>query len=510
MNMRALRSAAVAGLVLVTAAACGNTVTTQQGLKIKDSDEVLTGVLDAVRKDNSAALQDGSTTISDKTACFFVKPSPDADTVTDEVACGPVRRLGWSDTRVWDTYGLKFQQNADGEVSATSDELREQGRAIDPGLLEGGQPAQAKDIPEPQAPTSPVTDTAALVPPQTVDKIAFSKLKKPWRIITPAATIEVTEKAEPEVLPSIVLPADERGTAPYYRPAEGQQVKAFKIKIGPPAEQGVPESDGEGDPVSLTTSMALTLGDGKVTIANVGTSADADSTDGDGAPQNWAIGCGDDDDYGDESPFPCDRTGSSEAVLVATVPAQGTVGLHATVNGDAQTLDLTSGKLTSSVSQVEYKRSTLTSEVGEQLRTSTKVSYTDFLDEKQTTTATWTWTIHKVGLSAFDPTRGWAPKGRAWLLVQTSDYDLSGERSYNFDEDDTQPTVTVGGKSYKPNKPADDSGWFGNNVDTYAFLVPDNVTTGTFNYSPRGTFKTGDEPIRYAAKAGSVDFTLQK
>jgi hypothetical protein len=194
------------------------------------------------------------------------------------------------------------------------------------------------------------------------------------------------------------------------------------------------------------------------------------------------------------------------AVLVATLPADSDPALQANVNGSSQSVDLKSGKLRSAVSQMEYHRSGLVTKINQQARTNKKMTYKEYGD-KESEKATWTWTIKSAGLSAFDPTRGWAGNGKAWLVVSTSDYDVSGD-SFSF-ESKSDPTVTIGKKTYKPDL-AGDTDWDEQDKYGFAFKVPATAKHGTFNMRPSGKFTAAESDKHFTAPKSTVKFRLPK
>lgn len=510
---RSVSLVVVVGLLLGLGA-CSSAIKTN-GMKVTEPEQVLVAALAKLKEDNATAIGNGSATVSDKTGCFFVKASADAEEVGDTVACGPIRRLGVDKAKSWDTYALELQQNADGDVTAAIKDEAEPAVAVDPNVLVsagGDGPAAVDDVPEPKAPAAEVTDTAVLMGADKAGDVKFENLDKPWQIITPAATVQVTASGKPEFLPrALASPEGDEGEgAPYYRPAEGQQLLAFKVQIAPPAEKDVPASSGTGDYVDMTSAMSVTVADGKeLSISDIASGGESSESEGEGSGDSWTIACvGASSSWGGGSrSFPCDRTETTEAVLIMTVPTDAKPLLQAKVNGGAQSISLDSGELTSSSSQVEYQRGALTAKVGQQARSTKKLTYESFGD-KESVTATFTWNIDSVALSAFDPTRGWAGDGEAWLLVSTSKYDKNAtDYRGSYFEDTANPSVTVSGSAVKPDL-SDDSWEKGQHV--FAFKVPDSTTAGTFNFQPAGTFTGGESDQRFTASKSAVKFSLPK
>lgn len=214
-----------------------------------------------LREDNATAIQDQSVTVSSDTRCFFTRTASGSDDVSNSLTCGPVRRIGVSDADVWDTYNVQFSQNSKGKVTGTMGDVETVAQPVDAALLvrpDGKKPATADAVPAPQAPRTDIKDTAAVITPESAGDIAFSDLDKSWQLSTPAATIEVTGTATPEFLPADLASSGEDGAdVPYFRPADGQHVLAFRLKVGPGPQPGDSGDSSGRQLVSLDTSLKV-------------------------------------------------------------------------------------------------------------------------------------------------------------------------------------------------------------------------------------------------------------
>lgn len=476
----------VAALVL---AGCGQSITTS-GLKVDRPDELLDASLTKLQQDNTAGTQDQSVSISDDTRCYFIKVSPTSDDVSSSIACGPVRRIGWSDTEIWDQYAVEFAQDAKGKVTGTLGDLESAGQALDVNLLvrpDGKKPADVGDVPSPQAPETDVQDTAAMVLPDATGDISFTDLDAPWVLHTPAASIEITATATPEFLPAgLVAPgSNEDGPAvPYFRPADGQRVLAFKVKVGPGPHSG-DSADTSRQLVSLGTSVLIKVSGRDLQVRDLTGSA---ATDGGDQP-SYALAC---TSGGWSAGYPCDRAETSQLVLIMSVAKDSKPSLGVQVDGAAQSVDLASGALTSSVTQLDYHGGDLSTDIDKLLKVDpVTLSNASFWGDGEDT-CSWSVTLNSAGLQALDPYEGWAKPGRAWLVVHAEDHYPEGECS-NYQDVGYLTTVTVGKDVYK----ITDS----STSERRVFDVPESFAAGTFRWRPRGMFNGGDRSRSFTAKA---------
>jgi hypothetical protein len=537
-------------MMIMTAGACGTRIQTN-GQDVADPERPLDAALARLKKDNEPGIQNNSITVSDATRCFYTKASQDADDITDTVACGPVRRLGRSDTQVWDTYRLSFGSGADGKATAKVGGVIDRGVTEDPALLVAPgdpSPGDVADVPKPQTPQTAITDHAVALPDAAAPPgLRFTDLAQPARLITPSATIDVTARAEPATVAYQLVQGqhDPAGPAPYYRPAAGQKLYAYKIKISAPAEHDVPRAVGSKPAVSdASTALNLGVGNGRQIKIDGTVGGNQATTGADGKPlTTLTIACG----AGTSSEtFGCTPQ-DQEFVVLATVPDGDPVALEATVAGGRQAVDLQTGALTSEVSGLDYGRTKFATRIDQKLTvgpyavtvptddptgstdetgstgaggTSTPAKTPATTPAKaptkapakaptSTVKARWSLQVDSATLTAFDPSRGWADQGKAWLLITTSDYTNSDDHHFH-DDRVAGLRLDVGGESVEPDGVSD-----GDLPDdpadtvTWAFPVPEDLTTAQLQFRPTGTVVAGTKPVPFTAAAGdSVEIRL--
>lgn len=569
MRLRHRAAAVIAvGMLATTAAGCSPTLNAD-GHQLATPDQPLQRALDRVRQDNDAGIQNNSVTVSDATRCFYTRPAADSDDITDTVACGPVRRIGRSDTQIWDTYRLSFARNADGDTTARLGDRLQQGITEDTAILvapDGSSPAPISQVPKPQVPQTAVTDHAVALPADRAPTgLTFTALDQPARLLTPTATIEVIGQGRPTTVPTALVAGqhDPAGPAPYYRPAAGQTLYAYRVRISAPSRADVPASTSFGGPAS-DRSVALRLGlTGKRTIAIAGTvggNQAAPASTARTTPSTLTLACGSVKDHSTGC-----RPQDQELVLLATVPAGDPVSLRATVAGGHQSVDLPGGQLSTDVSQLDYDRGDVTASLDRRLKvgpvtvptgpaapataapTPTPTSTPTSTPTKDPTkgptkargkagvngdpTATasapapataaatpdpasahvsWSLQVDSATLAAFDPARGWAGPGRAWLLVSTSGYAATdGGRTVDVDRVSSL-RLLVDGRSVAPSGLRNTDLADHPDADVVlAFDVPESLTAATLQFRPTGRVTTGGTPRRFtAAQAATLDLRL--
>ncbi|QGN35048.1 hypothetical protein [Microlunatus sp. Gsoil 973] len=503
--------------VLIAGSGCAPRVAAT-GQKLADPAQPLETALTLLKKDNYTGIQNNTVTVSSATECFYSKAGKDAKGVSDQVVCGPIRRLGLSDDRVWDRYRLSFASDSDGNAVATVGTHTAQGVAVDTGLLvspSGDKPSPASDVPAPRAPQSLVTNRAVAVAGNaTPPGLDFTAPAKPVSVITPAATIAVTGVAEPKNVPGALVAGQDNpaGQAAYHLPAPGQKLYALQLKISTPADATVPASSGsptkDHDP---STALKLLAGTTRLPIV--------DQTGAAGSSSTLTIPCA----ASSSGTYPC-APRTTVITVLATVPANEPVSLSATTDGAGQSVDLAGGQLTSTVSTVEYQRSKLTGKIGKRLKTDpyqvqleVPAGETDrnTPTEKQPTAkptdgatagadrqdptgqqkpkkitaeARWALKINSVGLTGFDPALGWAPAGQAWLIVSTTKYKHHEDGATFTDHRAASLSITVDGVAHPVKAPTDDALAVHPDTDVnWAFAVPADAPSATLTFRPTGT-----------------------
>lgn len=503
------------GAVLIATGGCAPKVAST-GQKLADPSQPLQTALDRLKHDNYAGIQNNSITVSSATECFYTKASKDAKGISDQAVCGPIRRLGLSDDRVWDRYQLTFKSDSDGNAVATVGGHTAQGVSVDTGLLispTGDKPAAATDVPAPQAPQTSITDHAVAVAENaTPAGLTFTPPAKPVKLITPAATITVTGVAQPRNVPGALVAGqnDPAGKAAYYRPASGQKLYAYQLQISRPPDAGLPATTaGSTQPKDPSTSVELRAGGKAVPIS--------DQTGASNASSTLEIPCAN----SGPAAYPC-KPKSTRITVLATVPATGPVSLAADSAGGKQSVDLGTGAVTSNVSTIEYDRAHLKSKIGKRLKTNpylvklqipTAQNPTAQNPAGQTSTgqtsngqtgqgqkgqsqkpktitaeARWSMRVDSVSLAGYDPTLGWAPKGQAWMIVSTSRYKHKEFGATFTDHRAESLTATVDNAGQPVKAPSDaDLGQHPAADVNWAFAVPDDAASATITFRPTGT-----------------------
>ncbi len=505
-----------AGMLAVVAAGCSPALRAD-GHQLAAADQPLQQALERVKHDNDAGIQNNSITVSDATHCFYTRPAPDSDDITDTVACGPVRRIGRSDTQVWDTYRLGFSHNADGDTTARVVAPLQQGVTEDAaGLIapDNSAPAPVSEVPKPQVPQTAVADHAVALPADEAPVgLRFSELHRPAELITPTATIEVIAQARPATVPTALVAGqhDPAGPAPYYRPAGGQTLYAYRVRISDPVQADVPASTTfDGAAADRSTALSLVLS-GHRTVDISGTIG-ANQTAGTGAgngSHTLTLACRTRKDAGSGC-----RPQRQDLVILATVPSADAIGLRATVAGGHQTVDLPGGVLSTDVSRLDYDRADVTASVDRRLQAGPVA-----VPAASGPAVKVGWSVHvdSATLAAFDPSRGWAPKGRAWLLVSTSGYAATDHgRRVAVDRGSSLRLIIDG-------RPVDPAGPTSHELAAHrpaahpvtdlvrAFDVPDNLTTATLVFRPTGRVVSGGRSGGYSAgPAATVDIRLPR
>lgn len=467
-------------------AGCGGGDLTMQGHELKHPDNALTKAEKHWRASVRSATDEGTATISKDSHCYFREVKDDE--VGNQLYCGPIRRLGKPTDHAWDAVPVALSVTKDGDASVREKATEYQrGLAVDTDKLirpDGDDPVSASSLDKPKAPRSDVADFAAMVPADQLDLTTkFKAVDDKPGLITPSATVKVAATADLSVLPrSVVELASEspsKGGASYFRPAEGQHVKAWRVTIGPgPQKPDANLSDDSGwgygdddDVRDASTSFAIGAGGQRLVVHGQSPDSD-DSSYGDDSDDSFSISC--------ES-LPCSGSGTKQYILIASTSSD-TPDLVATVDGANQALRLPDGEVTSDVSTIEYSGRRTTQQVSTTWPTrKVKVSFGEYDDE----TLKYGGQVDTVYLTGFDVRSGWAPKDKAWLEVPTQD-DPADQIYGDWNLNSKSLKLKTDGKTYTADKNAGADG-------TVAFLVPEDFTKGTFIYRPTGSVEGLDD-----------------
>ncbi|HEY9410037.1 MAG TPA: hypothetical protein VIP77_10705 [Jiangellaceae bacterium] len=481
--MRVIRTGIALAATAMFLTACSGDAVEVGGLAVGNSEAVLADADSAFDDLVKPGVDDGTTTVAEGSQCFFHREGDRG--VADNVYCGPLRVLGASPDDAW--YAVPVEPTAstsekvslgvvDAEPELTSISVDELFRP------DGAEPVEVEALDEPQAPESPVSDVAVLAGVDSVQLDAgFEELDEPYRLVTPSAVITVEASADLEVIPAAVVSAVnsdssyEEDAPSLYRPADGQKVRAWQVTVGSAPEIG-PEADYYSDYRDASTSLAVGVGTQRLTIAG-DLSYDTDTA---------AIAC---------EQVQCPATDQAKYVLIVSAEGDDPASLIATVDGADQTLSLEDGALDSDVTAVAYSREKLAQQVSTTWETKTIAVQTQAQLEAdqpdyccaEDVNFTFGGEVQRVYLSPFDQSRGWAPAGKAWLVVPIGNDPRGDSTHHDFSIDWTKTWSLVVGDTVIPSEAQ------GEDVGAAVFVVDETFTEGTFTYSPAGSMQIADK-----------------
>lgn len=491
------------------------------GEKVKEPKKILSDAWSSFSGKNQTAVDAKSATLADDANCFFRRESKDSTTILPKVFCGPIKRVGSTDSRAWDVYGLATGGTDDpgatdkNPVFVSGEEQKSS--TVDTSLLirpDDKKPSNPKSLAAPKAPRTDKKDFAVLAP-EAESGFDLKRLDRPAKITTPSATIEVEAQSSRSTLPAWVVrqsseSADEppeatpedgdsaEESSKAYRPAAGQSVKAYRISIGP--GPGYPDHNSESYETdgAKDASTQLSLGVGGQQLSIVGQTRDDGGYDPSAEDRStFTVEC---------TVLPCqDADRSSTSYLLVTSHAKGSKpDLTATVDGKRIRLPLDGSKPSSSVSEVLTKRKNRTQQVNATFpETETTVRFGD--DDNYDEDYTFSGGVPNAFLTSFDRAAGWAPKGKAWLEVPLRDVEFGqGDFKINYPN---SFWIKVGDKRIPVKDGVGSAG-------TLVFEVPETFTKGTLAAQPQGSIKAhnGDDFVTKKfkqAKALTVPINIE-
>ncbi|MEU4390403.1 hypothetical protein [Kribbella sp. NPDC023855] len=316
--------------------------------------------------------------LSPAARCYFVTGA-DGNQSLGTMACGPLRRLGSAERQVWDVVRIETTggdkpglQLPDGEQwkksqlrPDSSDLWRPDDKAADD---------NADSLAAPPPPAAPAGLTSVTVKSETLELKAVT-----GKLVVPDGTVTLKGLASPATFGSglqQVAPATGEkfvvavfGTSPTIDPLTGDAAYDRKAVKNTP-----------------TTQWTITVGDQQRPVEVL--------------PQD-------------------DATTTAEQTLLVSVPKDSSeVLLTATSGPVVQSLSLTTGQRTSTDIAAAYYRAGVSADLNKSLPTTVRnVGYFK---------SSYSLSLGKAALTPWDPTRGWAPQGKAWARVQvTSTLDYS-------------------------------------------------------------------------------------
>ncbi|MFC5265210.1 hypothetical protein ACFPJ1_24120 [Kribbella qitaiheensis] len=434
-----------AGLVLVTGCGASGLQTGAGTVEKKTTEAFLT----TVESDwHQRVDTEPNKNLSPDGRCYFVTGA-DGNQSLGTVACGPLRRLGTAERQVWDLVRI---------TTTGGDE---------PGL----------EIPEnePWKQSQLRPDSSSLWRPD--DKVTDDNADNLAAPPAPAATsglITVTAKSETlELKPTsdkLVLPD---GTV---------TLKGL----------ATPETIGSGTEVKAPASGEKFIAAIFSTSPTIDPLTDRPGFDGTTTATKWTVSVG-----GEQRPVDVLPRGDASAMtgdqmLLVSVPKDAPdVLLTATSGPVVQSLSLTTGKRTTDAAATYYRTGTLT-DLNKSLPKTAGNQGRDF-------TSTYSLALQKAVLTPWDPARGWAPQGKAWVRVQLAS--TLNYESIQYQIEWTAPflTATADGRPVPavPNK-ADD--------DYIALEVPADTKVVQLTATARLKFAAKSYALSATPKSGTVTY----
>lgn len=460
--MRVTRRVAIGvATVLMVAAlsACGTTVRLN-GAKVDSKVPFLTLI--------EAAWQDGSATDeysqkAEQSHCWLLREA-DSGNLQARALCGPIRHLrDEGKPGVFDEVKFKAQVVGDDEVSVDPDsiEMGETGVEAPEGVElyrpDGEKPVPPDQVPQPQAPKA----EPGLVALGDPSQIASAPSPKAGVILGPGRKVEVTR-----VGPVDRLIAD--GEIPFYVPADNEEFLALTITIEPQ----------ERYRSQIDTSATYSIRSGSKTTDL------KDFFDLDGG-------------WGSEQ--------ADTKTIIVSVPKGGDADLVVGIAGLDQTISVRTGERTSKTAAALYRDKT---EFGVNKQFATQKAVNGTFEYQHGVTFT------KARVTAFNPSKGWAPEGQMWLELHydNATSQRTGNHSFSYEDptfDDAKSLVVQA--DGKPAKTVAGLPMYSNfSDDPYALIqVPETTKSIKVEYAPQGTFAAdayGSQSDEVKPKSGSFKF----
>lgn len=488
------------------------------GMTVKDPERTLGQAEIQFRRELKAMTDSKQATISGDSRCYFVRPEAKSKDVTEQVACGPVRFLGVPLDNAWMLGSLEFKQSDD-KVTASST-VSPGAQPFDEALLvrpDGKKPVKADSLPEPLAPEFPAKNAASLVTKTALNQVPFTDVTPSRRLIMPGGQVEITGSAELTKIPGEAGWAFSEGGdggSPEFRPAAGQKVRAYQVKISPLADRG------QAAPVANVESATATLGTsiggrkGAVNVSpnlalNKSSSSSSSSYGSTPSPNKdgWQLPCQSTSDrdsysYSSRGTYPCGTFTAIEAVLIVTHEESSPALLTASVNGVEQSLDLEKGEVKSSMTMVDYSRKGFHMAGPQRLDPGTITVTSKSMFFPATCQET-TLQVDDIQLSGYDPDMSWAKPGRAWLTLVSKNEPLSN-CSWKHDWPNIY-VLSIGGKEQG-------AAWFDKSSHKRViFDVPADFESGQFGWRPKGMYSSYPADIAYEApRRATFDISIPK
>lgn len=502
MNLRKISVAAAGAVLALALAGCSSSVTLQ-GEKVGNAGEFLEEA-DQLFTETVANASADSLSSSDDSRCFYEKNGED---ITSVVHCGPVKILGHEGNY----FPISFETKIDSDSKKILSDPQVSEAAANPaGELfrpDGKKPADIGSVAQPAGPQATQKNFAVVMPLDSVSSpLNFEDLEKRSFLKAPAANVSVAQKATNELIPGEVLSklqgndasseSSSGGSQEFYRPAEDQSLSMYKISVGSPDELGPKLDTGWSQPEGAKDaglSLSIKSGSQRLNVAGSLTSVSFGTNES----KTATISC---------SSVPCQALDGKDYLLVVSSEDSAAPSLVGTTDGKDQTVALGTGQVSSEVSSVAYERERLRQQVSAAWGTQTEeiVSQKAAGENGEPTELTFGGSVGSAYLTPFETTAGWAPEGKAWLVLQVDDMVLD-EGYYSSDASVDWPkswTAKVGKQSIAAQPEAIS--------DRAVFEVPANLKKADVSFQPSGvvTYRHADE--NYSSNKKQKAFTVEK
>ncbi|MGH3748011.1 MAG: hypothetical protein ACRDT8_11485 [Micromonosporaceae bacterium] len=418
-----------------------------------------------------AAVEKKPVTLSDQARCYF---AVNEEQIQPTVYCGGARTYGSEADQVW--WRVSFTPQARGEEV----------RLTEPTLEDGAPTARPKG-PELIRPNGdrPSDESEQLAAPEP-------EAGEPGMIIADGEGVDI---------PAPETPGDEgvlRGPTYQIEVSEAGRADAVSRPEGPVG----PASGETLFAAQLTLKQGVTPPDQKPLDAQPERDAAPDSRIHE---TKYALVSG-----GHRSNVTDDLINRDEVVVAVSAPEHASPRLEVTVDGKTQKLALTDGQrvATNNKRHAAYYRDKTSDKIGKRLsQQQQQVGEFEFTYSVKYTKAT---------LTPYSAKYGWAPKGKAWLMIAYRNRELGEENSQQFDstqdiaesyalrapDEPDDPDSDSPSPSPSPSADPDESpeegsedmlrqplrGDVGDKRGVVIFEVPDSFTSGEFISSPTFSF----------------------
>ncbi|MEV6411676.1 hypothetical protein [Kribbella sp. NPDC051718] len=304
--------------------------------------------------------------------CYFVTGA-DGKQSLGTLACGPIRRLGTPERQVWDVLPIQTT-GGDKPGFEPADTDQWQKSQVRPGSSTFWRPDDKKADDNADALAAPPAPAAQAGLTTVSDKSEKLDLKPATgKLIVPDGTLTLKGLATPETIGA--------GTE-VKAPASGEKFVVAVFSTTPTL-----------DP--LTGSSAVNSGTSKAALTK------------------WTVTVGSEQRPVEVFPADGSEAAAAERTLVASVPKDASdLTLTATNAGVVQKLSLTTGERTTTDVAAAYYRTGVSVDLNKSFPLTVRnigVYYK----------SSYLLSLKKAALTPWDPTKGWAPAGKAWLRVQT-------------------------------------------------------------------------------------------